>query len=148
MCLIVDNNVVARVFDGLDDPDFGELFHCLFQSGSPPVRIVYGGKLRREYLRSGKVQKLLVVLDRAGRARAVPDTDVDREEETVHASGLCISDDPHVIALARVGGVRVLCSHDQDLHEDFTNKRLLDGPRGKVYQGRRHRHLLVQACTQ
>jgi len=148
MCLIIDNNLVARVFNGLEDPDFGELFHSLFQSGRPPVRIVYGGRLRREYLRSGKVQKLLLVLDRAGRARAVPDSEVDVEEEAVFSSDLCVSDDPHVIALARISGVRVLCSQDQALHEDFTNRKLLDRPRGKVYQGRRHRHLLVQACIE
>lgn len=146
MCLIVDNNVVARVFAGADDPDFADLFKSLFGTSLPRVTVVYGGKLRREYVLNRKVVHALAALDRAGRAKAIPDSIVDAEEKVVTAENVCVSDDPHVIALARVSGVRVLCSHDQALHEDFTNPALLNSPRGKIYQNSTHRHLLVDAC--
>lgn len=147
MCLIVDTNVVARVLAGAQDPDFADLFRCLFGANHPQVTIVYGGKLRREYLLNHKVLRALAVLDRAGRAKAIPDHVVDAEEATVAATGMCVSDDEHVIALARVSATRVLCSHDQALHEDFTNPNLLNSPRGRVYQNGTHRHLLVAACS-
>lgn len=51
------------------------------------------------------------------------------------------SDDPHILALALVSGVRLLCSRDTALHADFKNPRILR-PAGSVYQNRRHRHLL------
>jgi hypothetical protein len=147
MCLIIDDDVVGRVFSGAEDPDFADLFGCLFGVKRPTVQIVYGGRLREEYLRNSKVARLLVLLDRAGRARVIADADISEEEAVVIASGECISNDYHIIAIARVSGVRALCSHDQALHQDFTNKSLLDHPRGRVYQNNGHRHVLVQACA-
>lgn len=147
MCLIIDTNVVSRVFFGASDPDFSSLHGCLFGNANPRVEIAYGGQLRREYLKNRKVATVLRVMDQAGRAAQYPDKAVDAETDTVENTGLCVSDDPHVIALAKVSGARVLCSHDKDLHTDFTNKALLDSPRGKVYQESSHDHLLKAACT-
>ena len=42
------------------------------------------------------------------------------------------SDDEHIIALAQAGGVKVLVSDDNNLIEDFTNPKLIQG--GQVYQ--------------
>ena len=58
------------------------------------------------------------------------------EETRLEKKGLCISDDPHVIALARISGARLLCSNDKDLQQDFGTKNLIDRPRGKVYSTR------------
>jgi hypothetical protein len=143
MCLIIDANVVARVFLQSEDKDFAGLFGA----GNPRVRIACGGRLRREYVRNAEVKRQLARLDRAGRARLIPDADVDAEEKVVAGTGLCVSDDQHVIALARVSGVRLLCSHDKALHQDFTNKGLVDRPRGKVYQHSGHHRLLVSVCS-
>ena len=49
------------------------------------------------------------------------------------------SDDPDIIALALVSGVRLLISGDRILHTDF--KRIV---RGKIYQNRNHSNLLKQ----
>ena len=67
---------------------------------------------------------------------------VNAEESLVVSTGLCVSDDPHIIALARVSGARTLCSNDNNLHTDFKNQRLLSHPRGGVYQNANHGHLL------
>ena len=148
MCLIIDANVVSRVFKGEGDPDFANLHGYLFGTGGIRVAIRYGGKLRREYERVTWIRSVLRILDQAGRAIIEPDEGVDAETKKVKASGLCSSDDEHVIALARVSGVRALCSHDKALHTDFTTKELIDVPRGRVYQNGKHDHILRECCSE
>lgn len=147
MCLIVDNSVRDRVFFKPDDRDFQDLHSCLIGGGLPAVRIVYGGKLKREYLTSQKVMKRLAELDRKGQARAVSDALVDEDTAALRASGLCRSNDVHVIALARVGRVGLLCACDNALKRDFKSKALIDKPRGKVYDRRSHKELLREFCS-
>ena len=146
MCLIVDINVAHKVLLVSDDPDFKDVHICLFTNSNPKASLVYGGKLTDEYSTNHEIVKKLVELDRAGRARKVDDDHVNKEMEWIIQSELCKSDDEHIIALARVSSVRLLCSHDKDLHSDFTNKALLDKPRGKVYQKPRHKNLLRKFC--
>lgn len=147
MCLIVDNDASDRVFFHPDDRDFQDLHACLIGDGLPAVRIVYGGELRREYLKRLRVRKLLVELDRRGRARVESDALVDEEAAALKASGLCRSNDVHVIALARVGRVGLLCACDNDLKQDFKTKALIDKPRGKVYNRKSHKELLRECCS-
>jgi hypothetical protein len=89
----------------------------------------------------------LVELDRKGRARAVSGALVDEETAALRASGLCRSNDVHVIALARVGRVGLLCACDNALKRDFKTKALIDRPRGKVYNRKSHKELLREFCS-
>lgn len=146
MCMIIDNDVRDRVFFKPDDRDFDDLHSCLIGDRLPAVRIVYGGKLRREYLERPKVMKQLEELDRKGQARVVSDALVDEETAVLRASGLCRSNDVHVIALARVGKVGLLCTCDTALMRDFKTKALIDKPRGKVYNRESHNELLREFC--
>jgi hypothetical protein len=145
MCMIVDVNVANKVFLP-NDPDFGEVHDSLFTGKMPNSKIVFGGHLGVEYGRSSRLRRLVVGLSRAGKAMRINDDAVNRETAVVEDTGLCRSDDPHIIALARVSAVRLLCSHDKDLHGDFTNHLLLAKPRGKVYQNRSHNNLLRRFC--
>jgi hypothetical protein len=159
VCLIIDNDVVHRVLLIPDDQDFCDLHASLWGNRGVHAIVVYGGKLLAEYQVSRQVLRKLAELDRAGRARRIPSDRVDEETARVIKSGLCISNDSHVVALARVSDVRLLCSNDKDLHEDFMNKRLIEAPRGKVYKGReegaspgrlarrRHTRLLAKFCN-
>jgi len=147
MCIIVDNNVIARVLLDPHDADFKELHRALVSGDGAPVRMVYGGRLKREYLRNAKIRRLIAVLDAAGRAAVIPDTEVDAEEIRVKRLTICASDDEHIIALARVARVRLLCTHDTALQNDFRDKRLLDAPRGKIYLRAEHGNLLRRFCT-
>ena len=61
---------------------------------------------------------------------------VDDETETVTSCGHCVSDDQHIVALARIGKARLLCSNDDALTTDFRNPVLISKPRGKVYKRR------------
>jgi hypothetical protein len=58
------------------------------------------------------------------------------------------SDDPHIIALAKVSGARLLCSKDQNLHTDFGNRVFIDKPRGNIYQNQSHAKLLKKCDHQ
>ncbi len=145
MCLIVDANVAKEVFSDTEESDFVELRKALL-SKSPIVGVVYGGLLREELLRIAEVRRALVSLDRLGPVRQVSDAEVSQETSTVEGLALCVSNDVHIIALARVAEVRLLCSRDQALHTDFTNAELIKSPRGEVYQNASHQHLIWQFC--
>jgi predicted nucleic acid-binding protein len=147
MCLIVDANVVNRVFLIADDPDFKDLYASLFATRKPVAKIIYGGKLIEEYSRSHhEVIRILLQLDQAGRATKVDDSLIDGEHEIIIKMKVCKSNDTHIIALARAGKVRLLCSHDKPLATDFKNKALLNKPRGKVYKSSKHNNLLDKFC--
>ena len=90
--------------------------------------------------------RFLLRLDQAGKARQVANSEVDAETQRLAVGNFCVSDDPHIIALARVGTVRLLCSDDEDLATDFTNKDLIGNPRGSVYKRAEHAHLLDKHC--
>ncbi len=147
MCLIIDINIAQKVLLTDNDPDFGLVHACLFIGKPHNARLVYGGKkFLEEYSKNHSVTKIVAQLDRAGKALKIDDALVNNEEEMIRISGLCTSNDEHIIALARVSNVRLLCSHDIPLHSDFTDKNLLDTPRGKVYQNTSHKDLLKRFC--
>ncbi len=104
-----------------------------------------GGHLRRECLQQTKYLGLFQELDRKGSLRSVRDEAVDAMTDAVRDLELCVSDDEHIIALARVARVRLLCTNDTDLHVDFKNRKLLDPP-GNVYQKQSHRGLIGRYC--
>lgn len=140
MLLIIDANCATQALGTPPSPDFGPVLNVLV-SGKGKLA-VGGSKLMNEYKRLGPVMRYLKVLDQAGRSKRVSDAQVDAEEVAVLAGFALVSDDPHILALARVSGARLLCSKDQGLHADFTNSQIIARPRGKVYQNAAHAHLL------
>lgn len=146
MCLILDNNSVHRVLLKQDETELLDLKQALLSPNDISVRIVYGGKLREEYETNADVRRVVATLDKAGRARKIPDNAVDLATQSVVSGNLCKSDDPHIIVLALVANVRLLCTQDKMLMDDFTNKEILKTPRGKIYTNGKHTHLLREAC--
>lgn len=143
MCLIVDANVAVQVFASILPTDFTPIQKALSNGTAVGV---YGGKLKDEYSALKRLRGIILALDRRGSLRKVPDAAVLAETKKVGNEGQRRSDDPHVIALARVSGVRLLCSHDHNLHADFTNPKILRPP-GNVYQKPSHRHLIRKHCS-
>lgn len=146
MCLIVDNNAAQRVFVDPDDDDYGPLHRLLFHPTKTRCRIVYGGRLTQEYAGNRRVAAAVVALLRAGRARRVSDATLNAKTVEVSDGGELESDDPHIIALAVLSGVRLLCSHDADLCRDFRNPKIISKPRGNIYRGEAHNDLLASKC--
>ena len=146
MCLIVDINVAEAVLLQDNDPDFQDLHRHLFTTKAPPAQLVYGGRLTEEYEVNRDIRRILRVLDQAGRTRIVSNDLIETECQVLEQLGVYESNDVHILALARAGKVRLLCTRDKALQNDFRNKAILDNPRGKVYTDRSHQHLLVRFC--
>ena len=144
MCVIVDASVAGLVFSIPYQVDFAPLWRWLIEKDG---KLVYGGQLAKELGRLPKAKRILAELKSEGRALLCPRQKVDEEEKEVHKLGLCRSDDPHVIALARVSGARVLCTNDGDLEVDFKNRQLVPAPRGTIYKNASHKSLLKHNRT-
>lgn len=63
----------------------------------------------------------------------------------LQGTGQLRSNDPHILALARASGARLLYTADKDLIADFKNPRIVSRPRGKVYSGAANARLLAGA---
>ena len=129
MCIIVDANRLGAFLAHPAGTDAALLRAWVDRGG----RIVYstGGAFAREVGRRTRDRLLTYV--RAGRATLVPRERFADDEHSLRADPDLRSDDPHVLALARATGVRLLHTGDADLMADFRNKKFLDRPRGKVY---------------
>ena len=142
MCLIVDANVAAQVFNPNPSPDFAPVWRAIRDGRAVAV---HGGQLTDEYAKLATVLVLVLELERQGRVRKVADDPVRAATRVFEQDNRRRSDDPHILGLAQAANVRLLCSHDQDLHEDFKNPALLQ-PAGSVYQSASHRHLIRRHC--
>jgi hypothetical protein len=131
MCLIIDKNVAPLVFGGSSE-EFRPIIDWL-TSSQRNGRLVIGGHLKNELFEINNAKRFIIQLIRAGRARDILEN-VEEETERVKNLPELKSDDPHIIALARMSGARILCSHDVDLRKDFRNHRLISDPRGHIYQ--------------
>src|SRR5271157_6297046 len=109
MCLIVDANVAVQF---LVQPN--AIIQWLLGERRSP-RLVASGKLREELAWHDGVRRLLVRLEQAGRLRAVEAGRLRQETARLHASGCCVSNDLHVLALAIMSGARTLATLDNGL---------------------------------
>jgi hypothetical protein len=142
--VIVDANCSSDALGTPPKEDFSPIFDALDQG---KAKLVWGGKkLVAEYKLNGVAWRALLQLDRAGRAHMANHAEVDAEQKTIEKNFNLVSDDPHILALARVSGARLLCSRDQALHQDFGNPRIISQPRGSVYQNASHKALIKKCC--
>lgn len=142
--LILDTNILCALFEPVPQADIQHLSKAVIYGTRYQVQLVLGGRLEDEYYGHHRLKKVFLELIRAGRLVKFPRPVVDTEENHIARNFIIRSNDPHVLALARISGARILCSRDQPLHADFTDKRLVDNPRGKVWQSDSHNHLLLR----
>lgn len=126
MCAIVDNNVRDEVF-GKASTAAGKYFLNWLNKGG---RLVVGGRLRDELMGSSEFLAWFKEAVPAGRVLEVDRSDVDVEEAGLEQAMILRSDDPHVLALAKVSGARLLYSNDLDLHKDFKNPAIFGSSGG------------------
>ncbi len=146
MCVIVDANLASLVFANPPREDFHPLLRWLLDPDKDGC-LIFGGHLAHELGRVGEARRALLTLLRAGRAKRAGDSEVSEAMRNLSKSGLCRSNDHHVLALAQVSGARLLCSHDGALQQDFRDPKLIGKPRGKVYQRRQHSRLLLHTSS-
>ena len=152
MCAILDNNVRHEVF-GERDTQTPAGKHFLNWVERSPGRLVIGGELRRELSEYGRFLTWLRTATRRNVVRSIDDERVDDETRILREKGDCLSDDEHVLALARVSGARLLFTNDVDLQDDFKDRRIVDGNiRERIYTTReysdvRRTHILLLRRT-
>lgn len=111
MCIIVDTNVLANVFkqSSANYSHFKPVRDWVIEGKG---KIVFGGtkyieEIKKDYL------KFFVQLKKAGKAVFIPSNKVDAEQLIVE--GMIVHpdfDDPHLVALLRVSGCKLICSLD------------------------------------
>ena len=136
MCGIVDANVAHEVF-GDERPPAGERFFDWL--ASPRGQLVVGGELLRELGRNHGFIRWLESAIRYGRARRIADEDIKARTVALRQSKVCKSNDAHVLALAVASGARLLFTNDNLLMDDFRNRDIVPGPRGRIYTTREHK---------
>ncbi len=67
---------------------------------------------------------------------------VSAEERQLEDANMCESDDVHILALAKASSARLIYTGDNALKADFTNKEIINNPRGKIYSGAGNKKLL------
>ena len=128
MCAILDANAASAVFGSDGGGAAGKFFDWI---NSGRGSLVVGGKLRQELGKIAACRKWLRQATLAGQARSVDDSRVGELASELERQ--CLSDDPHVIALAQISGARLLYTNDSNLQKDFKNRLLIKNPPGKVY---------------
>jgi hypothetical protein len=137
VCIIIDANVAHKM--AAETEDAKPVVDWVTEGDG---HVVTGGKNWTELFAVTKLRRWLRALSQAGRLQQIAREDVAAQQAIVEATNLCVSDDPHVVALARVSKVRLLYSEDQALHTDFQNRELVPTPKGRIYQVKEHKHLL------
>ena len=96
---------------------------------SRQITLVVGGKQLTEVGRT-RFREILLEADRIGLLKRVSNAEVDKEELVVSELPI-VSDDPHIVALVRLSGDRVVYTTDANLIKDLRSATLCR-PRGKV----------------
>lgn len=130
MCAIIDNDVVSESF-GDRRTEAGNAFLNAVESHRLPL--VVGGKLLDELDENIKFQEWRQNAAQFGTIKVINYQAVENRTKELEVDKKCESNDSHIIALAQLGGARLLFSNDRLLQQDFKSKDLIDRPRGKVF---------------
>lgn len=131
MCAIVDSDVVGEVFGNSDSPA-GQGFFDWLNGGRG--QLVVGGKLLDELAESRAFEEWASTATRFGRMTTLNRDKVQEQTRQIEHKAMHESNDPHVLAVAQLSGVRLLFTNDQALGRDFKSKSLID--KGRVYHTR------------
>lgn len=134
MCAILD----ANTFHKFKDPSNEDMIPVWKWLENRNGKIVYTNtkKFEDEWYRGG-MDDIRDQLIRSGQLKLVSQDIKVKVNELID---IIKSDDPHIIALADIAGVKVLISDDRNLIQDFKEHV----SQGKVYKTKGHRHLLTK----
>lgn len=131
MCAIVDANVTFEVF-GRKQTEAGTMFRRWLDSDRGTL--VVGGRNLEELAHNGNFRRWFQEARRAtGRVRQVDRASIETQEQRLRGTAGLKSDDGHVVALALASGARLLYSNDRALQDDFSNRRIIQRPKGRIY---------------
>ena len=121
MCVIVDANVGGNLIRSKELNQSARKFRDYVEQSK--ITLVVGGKLKKELYKNSILKGWLETQLENGSAKNIPYEVVKKaeKEESQLYEEHCLSNDKHVLALARVSGARLLYTHDQKLAKDFKN---------------------------
>ena len=132
MCLILDTNKYGD-FLTPTNRDM-EPVRKWMQTGNGKIAYSPTEKMQSELNRHNRMREQFDRYRETDKLKLVPSDKVRRVMDGLRDLQ---SDDPDIIALAQVAGIRLLVSGDTNLHADF--KQIIGG---NIYQTKRHQHLL------
>lgn len=145
--MIIDANRLGKFLADPPDEDTLPIRNWLHRRVGAGMLVYSTGEDFESEL-GAKARTRLADYARAGRARFVPADRFKKDQDKLRASDQLRSDDPHVLALARASGARLLYTGDDNLKADFKNHHLIRSPRGKIYSGAANADLLTSsACA-
>ena len=133
MCIILDAN---RWGDFSNQKEDMKPIHKWLEKQNGKLVYSDHSKIQQEL---NQLQKNnLVEYRRAGKALLVPGKQVEEKVKEIKKEHELKSDDSHILGLAKASHATVLCTKDKKLHQDF--KHII---KGKIYQNKKHQHLLT-----
>lgn len=147
MCIVIDINVLSRVFNE-NNKDYAEYKAIKEWIDAGKGFLVYGGSTyKKELAGAYRFLKLVRQLKDVGKAIAINDLVVDtREAEILRKTKNTDCDDQHIIALLCRSNCDLLCSYDARSFKYIKDKDLyLSGKaKTKIYTSSRNQNLLVR----
>lgn len=134
MCIIIDASIACLFFNNAKNKNFRPI-HDWFRSKG---RLVCGGKLTKELQKIDSAMAYLLELKRSGKLFNYAEDQLVPFYNQLRESQQMKSNDVHVLALAIASEARILCTEDNDLISDFTNRAVLGRSRGKVYKNKQY----------
>lgn len=133
--MILDVNCYG-IFINQKSEDMKLILNWLNKKGG---KLVYSShKAIQQNIKGSKIGKFLFEYSRAGKVKQVPKEKVSKSMDEISRRHQLKSDDLPILGLALAGEATLLCSNDKRLHSDFG--KII--PDGKVYQTKKHKHLL------
>jgi len=143
MCIVIDTNTFASVFDSksTNHSEFKDVLTWIVEGKGT---LVFGGSKYKKEI-PPKYLPFFSELNKRRKTCKVPDIDVDKEEIVV--SGLIQHpdfDDPHLVAILRLSGCKLICSLDERAYPFFHHELFFKPARvrPKIYCSSRNRDLL------
>jgi len=145
MCIVIDANTLTCVFnnENIDHSNFVPVYDWIITGKG---KMVIGGSHYGEELNQVRyLIPFIAQLIKANKVKVLDKQSVDDKEAEI--LGLVTGrdfDDPHIIAIVVIGGIRLVCTNEKRAIPFFTNKCFYSkGKAPKIYTSRRNTNLLT-----
>lgn len=147
MCIVADPPTFIPMFK-VDDPEH-EIFSPVKKwiTDGPGKFIIGGTTYKKELSKLSSALRFLTELEKKNKIIRKSDADVDNEEKNVKSIEPAKDfDDPHLVALIRLSGCKVICLRDARAHRFLQKSSLYASApdRPKLYTAKSHQKLLCK----
>lgn len=148
MCIIADPPTFISIFKSTD-PEYRKFSAVREWVKNGPGKFITGGTTyQKELMGVRSILGLLAELEKQGKVKRSSADLVDKEEALVRVLEPAADfDDPHIVALVRVSGCKLVCIRDPRSHRFLRMAKLYKSTkdRPKLYTREKNRNLLCNA---